>query len=194
MAYSNVVWQTPGTNVSISGNTVTGNGSASSWTSNCRTVGEISTGTSVKFTVNNSHSNSKCMAGLGEDPETASQQFQAIEYALTFDSGQWDIYESGSHITTASGGTSTSEARVERDGTTIKYYIDDTLEYTSLVTTSSTLYGQFAAKYQGECTMQSGQPDSGGSGGGDGETPSTPIAGESAIIENILYLNTRVPK
>lgn len=197
MAYSDVTWDTS-TNVHTTFNngTVSGTSTGSNlWLGNCQSTTTIDTTTNIKVINVTMGSGVYWIAGLGHDPyDDESVTHENIEYAwhVTHPSNEWQVFELGTLKHTVSGSSPSDTAEIIRDGSSIKYYINGSLEYTSLTTTSATLYAQGSTYKASSFTIQYEQTGSGGGGSGGGSTPVNTDG--STFIEHILYLNTAVPR
>ena len=129
MVYSDVEWDsTTATDTTISNGTITGAGSCSNYTSNCRSVYALNHGNneSIEITVNSSDASNRFVAGLGKDPYSSSSLYDAVEYAWhwSHSASQWHINESGTQVGSYSGNI-TDTVRISRNGDYIKYYVKD---------------------------------------------------------------------
>ena len=194
MVYSNIVWQSStAVNVDISGGDVTGNGSSSSYTSNVRSEYVVTSSDGVEINTLVSSGDNQSVTGLGVDPYTDTQTYQAVEYGMLFTNSTWYIYESGTLQATYPNSNISDEAKIVRDGSTIRYYINNVLKRTVTGTTTADMYAQSTLRGTGSVNVKTNATQgSGGSSGGSGG--SGPSAGEGQIIDHILYFNTVIPR
>ena len=188
-----VTWTNMTDGHSASGTTLIKDSSSNNWTADATssTTWTAATQTAdVEFTVSHSSMDYFCGFDL-----IANLDSYNMDYAMYLGgSGDINIYENGSQV---SGGVSTYtnsdtlKVSMASDGT-VTYYKNDSLIYTSS-TTASGEYRVNAVVYSAGRTLTATLTTS-GSGGGSGGEESTPIEGESSLIEHILYLNTVVPK
>ena len=147
MTFSDVVWDSStAQNVTISNGTVTGNSTNGGYISNVKSVYSITTGDSIEFEMHNysSTNNGNFVVGLGTDPFGGSTDtYLAVEFGMHWSNGNWKIYENGSNKGSHSG-ASNDTCKIYRDGSSIKYYVNNVLKYTSATTTSADLYAQGA--------------------------------------------------
>lgn len=157
MSYTDISWNTStGSNVSVSNGTVTGTGD-NTWSGNIKSNTTITNTMEIKFTDINTNTLAPYgywLAGLGTDPFTTTSVYDSVEYAFHKSGTTYEIYESGVNKWSQSSPGSSDIPKIVREGSTIKYYISDTLVYTSTVTTSSDLYAQVTTKSLGSVKIE----------------------------------------
>lgn len=171
MSWTDVTWDSStAVNVSISGATITGtNATTAAFTSNAKTTHNITD--KIKITNVYSSGAYTWMIGLGKDPfSDSSQTYNAIEYCWHYNgTSGFQIYENG-----VSKGfhyaNSTAIPEIRRNGSTVEYYLDDVLKYTSSFTESGSLYAQFSCIKLASASVQYWSSTT-GSGTGSGTAP-----------------------
>ena len=192
MTYSNITWQTStAVNVQISGGNVTGTGTTASYTSNVRSEYAITSNDGVEINTLVSSGDNQSVTGLGVDPYTDTQTYQAVEYGMMFANSTWYIYESGTLQASYANSNISDEAKIVRDGSTIRYYINNVLKRTVTGTTTADMYAQSTLRGVGSVNVKTNASQSSGGSGGSGS--STPIEG-GQYIDHILYMQTVVPR
>ena len=193
MSYTNISWdEATADSITISDATITATG-ASSWDKKVKSTSTFDNSTTLKFTSWNT--SGAFVGGFAKDPfahTNPSAEYASVEYGFYVDVGNdyYEISESGSSSngTSSAGITTTSIFKIERTSLgQFKYYVDDVLIKTTAAGDSSAMYAHGTFNLNGaHCT--------GSTQSSNVEQESTPIAGEGAPIDYILYLNTKVPK
>ncbi|MEQ8425518.1 MAG: hypothetical protein RIA63_12465, partial [Cyclobacteriaceae bacterium] len=109
-------------------------------------VQEIPAGTDGWIEATAAEANKYRMIGLSDND--SNQNYTTLDFAFyLLGNGTLRIYESGANKATISGGYTTgTKLKIERTGTTVKYYKNDVLVYTSLVSSSSKLMADMSLK------------------------------------------------
>lgn len=145
---SPVTWTNPTGGIVITGNSITKAAGANSWNANAISAESISSDGALEFVVNTNH----LMIGL--DTVTTNSSYTDIEYAIhsyADGSGQnFAVYENGTRNFLMNGVVQMGDLlRIERQGTTIRYYQNGTLRYTSAIPSTGTLHVDACIYYIG---------------------------------------------
>lgn len=206
MVYVPVSSWTTNTGFNVNGGTLTGSTNTTVHAKSCET---IASGDSIKI---NWHNQGTFIAGFGIDP--ISQSYTTLEYGFFCDNTKWKIYESGVK-TWDSNDFSTyntnAEAKIERDGSNVKYYLNNNLVKTTSSNASAQMYvhamtsgtanagsatitGEMQSCSSGGGSSGGGEEEGSGSGSGGSSGGNNVIEGEGNYIDHILYMKTVVPR
>lgn len=136
---SPVTWTNPTGGIVITGNSLAKASGANSWNANALSAESIPGDGSLEYVVTTNH----LMIGL--DTVTSNSSYADIEYALhTYADGSgqnFAVYENGTRNYLLNGVVQMGDIlRIERQGTTIRYYQNGTLRYTSAIPSTGTLH------------------------------------------------------
>jgi hypothetical protein len=145
---SPVTWTNPTGGIVITGNSLIKAAGANSWNANAISAETISGDGAVEFVVNTNH----LMIGL--DTVTTNSSYTDIEYAIhTYADGSgqnFAVYENGARNFLMNGVVQMGDIlRIERQGTTIRYYQNGTLRFTSAIPSTGTLHVDACIYYVG---------------------------------------------
>lgn len=138
VAAANVIQFVVTGNCVATNSTVSKQGGSGAWDSQAYSVKGY-TSCHVTFKANAATSN-RVLVGLNTDP-TTDANYTSVDYAWYENtvSGNWDIYESGTYLTSVTGISTSDIVDITYDGTNVRYYLNKVLKRT-VAASGLTLY------------------------------------------------------
>ncbi len=123
------------------------------WNGGASSVQEIPAGTNGWIEATVSETNTNRMIGLSDID--SNQNYNTLDYAFYLNGTSLKVYENGASKFTVSGALTTgTKLKIERTGTTVKYYRNGLLVYTSLTPSSTKLMADMSLNTAGATLSQ----------------------------------------